>query len=93
MNEESAIRSYMELTGATEATARSVFMMVCSKENFEVGADADRPDAAFPSQWATEEWRRESQIEAEGQRGQAHPKGKFGPAFSNQRAAMNWART
>jgi hypothetical protein len=93
MNEEAAIQSYMELTGATEATARSVFMMVCLRENFESDTEGDQFGAVAPKQYA-------ESLQGESRNANAAPRlrswnldSKFGPAFDNQRAAMNWART
>jgi hypothetical protein len=48
MNEESLIKLYMDLTGATEASARSVFMIVSARPQAEEPATTS--SAAFQDQ-------------------------------------------
>ena len=55
MDEDSFIRSYMDLTGTSEAAARSVFMFVDDERDGEVEADngsvlrVDRQQASAPA--------------------------------------------
>jgi hypothetical protein len=96
MNEEASIRRYMDLTGATEACARSVFMFVCTDETLQTAVNGER--SSNPRQLA-ETWpaeylptRTAGSAVGEGYRAPSL-NSKFGPAFDNRGAAMNCARS